>query len=84
VEAVGLGRFRDCISLANANYGTALASGDLIQIFPTKLCISFGSTADFSARPRSLLEPSSIASRETPAVPLLRSPTGDRVQQPSV
>ena len=39
VEAVGTVRFRDCISLADANYGArvALASGGLIQIFRASL-----------------------------------------------
>ena len=35
-------------------HGATSASGDLIQIPPTKSCISFGSTAGFSARPTSL------------------------------
>jgi hypothetical protein len=35
-------------------HGATSASGDLIQIPPTTSCISFGSTAGFSARPTSL------------------------------
>jgi hypothetical protein len=50
VEAVGTVRYRDCISLADANYGARSDFG-VRQFFPTKLCIAFGSAADFSGRP---------------------------------
>jgi hypothetical protein len=57
VGAVGTARFRDCISLADANCGARCGFGirRFDSNFLTKLCISFGSTADFSARPTSLL-----------------------------
>jgi len=60
------------------SHGADLASGDLIQIFAQ----SFASHSDrlriFPCDRRPSLDPSFIASRETPAGPLLR------LQQPSV
>ena len=49
---VGAVRFRDCISLADANCGGVQRFD---SNFPAKLCSPFGSTAVSSARPMSLL-----------------------------
>jgi len=80
VEAVGAVRFRDCISLADANYG-GIRRCD--PNFPGKLCFAFGSTARFFARPASPLGTFVYRLKKTPARPLLRVPTGTRLQQPS-
>jgi hypothetical protein len=87
MEGVGTGRFRDCISLADANYGArcGLGIGRFDSHFSdqtlhlVQIDCGFFRAADVPAwNPRlSHLE-------KRPQGPLLRAPTGDRVQQPSV